>query len=534
MTTNYTDISPCDPDDRLCITREYQLGVIVVPALLVSLTVITLVIIFILLCCNQRERTRVRTPARYHTHQHTTNQRHSQQNHNHNNNRHPHHRRHLQGIDAPPGIDPLEHEEVPMRVQNTHHNVKPQDEFPERHGTAAPHRTRDRHAAATRHRSPERHATRHHSPERHATRHHSPERHATRHHSPERHAARHHSPERHTTRHRSPERHATRHHSPERHTDAEPQTSTRRPLGNFSQVTPLTPSFHIKPGDTVSLYRARMENKDVILRALKENASTSEKQHFLGFASFLGGLGPHPFIPAVLGVVSVRSPLVIVLEELRHRDLLGFLWKCREDNSSHKMTEKMIFTMAGQVASALDYLHSQGSIHGNIGARSVLVGGDMTAKLWGLGSAYHRTQVDTAGLVEEMELKKWQAPEVLARRTASNSSDVWSFGILLYEMVTLGDPPFAHIMSTELLQYLQRGKTVKRPTNCSNTLYSMMKSCCSWSPQGRPSVTRLFRMLHEGEQSANGSTALRVPEPLNMERYMREAGYGEAFNYAVL
>ncbi|XP_032436089.1 tyrosine-protein kinase STYK1 isoform X3 [Xiphophorus hellerii] len=483
MTTNYMDISPCNPDDRLCITREYQLGVIVVPALLVSLTVLILFIIFILLCCNQRERTRVRTPTQYHTHQHTTNETHTQRNHNHNNNRHPHHRHHLQGIDAPPGIDPLEHEEVPMRVQNTHHNLKPQHESPERHGTAAPHRTRDRHATATRH--------------------------------------------------RSPERHATRHRSPERHTDAEPQSSTRRPLGNFSQVTALTPSFYTKPSDTVSLYRARMDNKDVILRALKENASTREKQHFLGFASFLGGLGPHPFIPALLGVVSVRSPLVIVVEELRHRDLLGFLWKCREDNESHEMTEKRIFTMAGQVASALDYLHSQGSIHGNIGARSVLVGGDMTAKLWGLGSAYHRTQIDTAGLVEEMELKKWQAPEVLARRTASNSSDVWSFGILLYEMVTLGDPPFAHIMSTELLQYLQRRKTVKRPTNCSNTLYSMMKSCCSWSPQGRPSVARLIRMLHEGEQSANGSTALRVPEPLNMERYMREAGYGEAFNYAV-
>uniref|UniRef100_A0A3B3U9J8 Serine-threonine/tyrosine-protein kinase catalytic domain-containing protein n=1 Tax=Poecilia latipinna TaxID=48699 RepID=A0A3B3U9J8_9TELE len=165
----------------------------------------------------------------------------------------------------------------------------------------------------------------------------------------------------------------------------------------------------------------------------------------------------------------------------------------------------------------------QGSIHGNIGARSVLVGGDLTAKLWGLGPAYHRTQVDTAGLVEEMELKKWQAPEVLARRT---------FPI---RNTTIGtcDPPFAHIMSTELLQYLQRGKTLKRPTNCSNTLYSMMKSCCSWSPQGRPSVTGLIRMLHTGEQSANGSTALRAPEPLNLERYMREAGYGEALNYAV-
>ncbi|KAM4550792.1 tyrosine-protein kinase STYK1-like [Fundulus diaphanus] len=482
MTSNYTDISPCQPDDKLCIAREYQLAVIVVPALLLSLTLIVLALIFILLCCNQRKRTRVRTPKQYQSPQHTTNHRntHQSQHHNHHHNRHPnHHRHHLQGIDAPPGIDPLEHEEVPMRVQNTRHNVKPtlaaaRHASPERRRAAAQHTDRDRHGGTTRHGSPERHGT------------------------------------------------------------VAPQTSTERSFGNLSNVTPLTPSLSIKPNDTISLYRARMEQRDVILRTLKENASNDEKQHFLGFASFLGGLGPHPFIPALLGVVSVRSPLVIVMEELRHRDLLGFLWKCREGNASHEMTEKRIFTMAGQVASALDYLHNQGSVHGNIGARSVLVGADMTAKLWGLSSAYHRTRTNSAGQAEDVELKKWQAPERLARRTASNKCDVWSFGILLYEMVTLGDPPFAHILSTELLQYLQRGKTVKRPTNCSTTLYSIMKSCCQWTPQGRPSVPELIRLLHAGETSANGSTVLTVPEPLNLEKYMREAGYGEALNYAVL
>ncbi|XP_015236987.1 PREDICTED: tyrosine-protein kinase STYK1-like [Cyprinodon variegatus] len=472
------------------VTREYQLGVIVVPALLVSLSVIIVLIIFILLCCNKHERTQVRNPRQYNPNQHTTNHRHTLRN-NHHQNRHPnHHRHHLHGIDAPPGIDPLEHEEVPMTIQNTHNNVKPtlaaaRHASPERHATAARHAARDRHGAAARHGSPERTV----------------------------------APSPQTSR--------------ERNVAATTHTPTTVPLGNFRHVTALTPSFSIRPNETISLYRARMDNRDVVLRTLKENASNSEKQHFLGFASFLGRLGPHPFIPALLGVVSVRSPLVMVMEELRNRDLLGFLWRCREDTTSHGITEKRIVIMAGQVASALEYLHNQGCIHGNIGARSVLVGGDLTAKLWGLGSAYHRTQVNTAGLVEDVELKKWEAPEVLARRTASNSSDVWSFGILLYEMVTLGDPPFAQIMSTELLQYLQRGKTLKRPTNCSNALYSIIKSCCNWNPQGRPSVTDLIRILHAGERSANESTALRASEPLNLEKYTREAGYGEAFNFAI-
>lgn len=67
-----------------------------------------------------------------------------------------------------------------------------------------------------------------------------------------------------------------------------------------------------------------------LLTFYSETANSSEKQHFLGFASFVSGLGPHPFLPALLGVVSVQSPLMMVVEELQHRDLLGFLWRCRQ------------------------------------------------------------------------------------------------------------------------------------------------------------------------------------------------------------
>ncbi|XP_074468990.1 tyrosine-protein kinase STYK1 isoform X2 [Sebastes fasciatus] len=385
--------------------------------------------------CPERKRAHITVPQRYHSSSHRHKQRHSQ-------------RHHLQGIDAPPGINPLEHEELPMSVQQVQQSVRPTQ-------AAVPH------------------------------------------------------------------------------------MSTERHHGAFSQVTVLPLSFSIKPDDTASLYRARMDNRDVILRVLKETANSSEKQHFLGFALFVSGLGQHPFLPELLGVVSVQSPLMMVVEELQHRDLLGYLWRCRQDNlvseSSCDMTEKRIFIMAGQVASALEYLHSQSCIHGNVAARSVLVGGDLTAKLWGLGSAYRRrTQAASPGEVEDMEMRKWQAPEVLGRRAISQSSDAWSFGILLYEMVTLGDPPFAKIMGTELLQHLQRGKHLKQPATCSNSLYSIIKVCCNWRPDQRPSMSELIRTLQAGEKSANGRTVLRVPEPLNIEKYLREAGYGEAYNYAVL
>ncbi|KAI3358912.1 hypothetical protein L3Q82_015300 [Scortum barcoo] len=370
--------------------REHEQAVIIVPTLLLFGTLLTLLWLFLLRYCPEHKRTKTTTPQRYHA----SSRRHTQR---------QDHRHHLQGIDAPPGINPLEHEELPMSVQPVQQNVRPSLAVP-------PLRT-----------------------------------------------------------------------STERHHNA------------FSEVAALPLSFSIKPNNVVSLYRARMDNKDVVLRVLKDTANGSEKQHFLGFTSFVSGLGPHPFIPALLGVVSVQPPLMMVVEELRHRDLLGFLWRCRQDNSSPEsscdMTEKRIFTMAGQVASALEYLHSQGCVHGNVGARSVLVGGDLTAKLWGLGPAYRRRAHGNSPVeVEDVEMRKWQAPEVLGRRGISQSSDV----------------------------------------------YSIIKSCCHWSPQQRLSVAELIRKLQAGEKSANGRTVLRVPEPPDIEKYLREAGCGEAYNYAVL
>lgn len=482
MSSNTTE--DCASDDKLCIIREHDLAVIVVPTILLFLVVFFMLWLLLLRVCHKEKSP---TVAYNHPHHQVNHKQHHQSHHHHNrhrdnhhpnhhrDNKHPNHhhdnhhprhqqhqhssahrhnkrhRSHLQGIDAPNGINPLEHEEVPMTVQySAQINAKP-------------------------------------------------------------------------------------------NVAAVPRETTERQHRAFSQIMALPQTFFIKPDDSLSLYRAQMDRKDVVLRVLKDSASAAEKQHFLGFASFLSGLGPHPFIPALFGVVTAQPPLMIAIEELQHRDLLSFLWKCRQDNSEagYDMTEKRIYIMARQVASALDYLHSQQCIHSNVAARSVLVGRDLTVKLWGLGSAYRRAQTSSSGAVgtlgssEVMELRKWQAPEVLARTGISKSSDVWSFGILLYEMVTLGDPPFPQLMATELLQYLQRGKFLRKPATCSNALFSLMKSCCQWSPQQRVSVPELIRRLESLERTANGSAVLRVPEPLDLGQYLREAGYGEAYNYAV-
>ncbi|XP_035528539.1 tyrosine-protein kinase STYK1b [Morone saxatilis] len=442
----------CNHGDTICEIRVYEQEVIVVPILLLSSFLVTLVFIILLRYCPERVD-RIRPQA---TKAPT--------------------RRVLHGIDAPPGINVLEHESIALDMPSSYSTFHPPNTYPSKNLSMP---------VATPSFPP--------------------------------------SP---------PPQPFT--HQPSFTPIVQARELPRQRLPeSFNLVSPLPTSFSLRSDSSVSLYRARMENRNVVLRVLNDSADATERHNFLGFASFLAQLGPHPFLPELLGVVSLRAPLVTVVEELENRDMLSFLWRCRQEKVDPpcEMTERRIFSMAKQVASALEFLHSKDLLHGNIRARSVLVTKEFTAKLWGLHGVYTRKN-QGATQKDDPSMKKWQAPELLAKRPAGQSSDIWSFGILLYEMATLGDAPFADISVNELLQFHQRGKNLKKPSNCSNALYSIIKGCCQWKDQDRPSLDEVSRKLLSGEKSAS-EKVLKVSGTVNIEQYLQQAGYGETNSYTV-
>ncbi|XP_075897394.1 tyrosine-protein kinase STYK1b [Nelusetta ayraudi] len=440
----------CQHGDTICEIRVYEQEVIIVPTLLLASFLVTIVFIFLLRFCPERVD-RIRPQAS----KVTT-------------------RRILQGIDAPPGINVLEHESIALDMPSSYSTFHPPNTYAPRSGLPP----------AVKPATPP-----------------------------------------------DPKEEPFK---PSFTPIVQPRELPRQRLPeSFNLVTPLPSAFSLRTDCPVSLYRARMENRNVVLRVLKDSADATERHNFLGFASFLAQLGPHPFLPELLGVVSLRAPLVTVVEEVENRDLLSLLWRCRDDkvNSPCEMTERRILTMAQQVASALEFLHGKNFLHGNIRARGVLVTKEFTAKLWGLHGVYMRNNKGTSQR-EDPSMKKWQAPELLAKRIPGQSSDIWSFGILLFEMATLGEAPFAEIPVNELLQFHQRGKSLKKPPNCSNTLYSIIKACCQWKDQDRPSLAEVSRKLTSAEKSASDKV-LKVPTTVNIEQYLQEAGYGEANSYTV-
>ncbi|XP_051856064.1 tyrosine-protein kinase STYK1 isoform X1 [Antechinus flavipes] len=269
-----------------------------------------------------------------------------------------------------------------------------------------------------------------------------------------------------------------------------------------------------------TIYRTKMNSgdsakpKSVVLKTLRESAGFHEIQDFLGRIQFHHLLGKHKNLVQLEGCCTQTLPLYMILEDVSQGDLLNFLWTCRRDVMTmdgllYDLTEKQVYHIGQQILMALEFLQGKRLFHGDIAARNILIQGDLTAKLCGLGLAY---EVHVRGAISSKRIVplKWQAPERLLLKPAGIKGDVWSFGILLYEMVTLGAPPYPEVPPISILQYLQRRKIMKRPSSCSSTMYSIMKSCWKWHEDSRPSPTQLRLRLEAASQGADDKAVLQV------------------------
>ncbi|KAM8780091.1 tyrosine-protein kinase STYK1 [Rhynchonycteris naso] len=300
-------------------------------------------------------------------------------------------------------------------------------------------------------------------------------------------------------------------------------------------------------GSCGAIYRTKMytgdpaESKSIILKALKEPAGLHEVRNFLGRIQFYQYLGKHQNLVQLEGCCTGGEPLYMVLEDVAQGDLLSFLWTCRRDVMTmdgllYDLTEKQVYHVARQVLLALEFLQEKHLFHGDVAARNVLIQCDLTAKLCGLGLAY---EVHTQGAISSPHTVplKWLAPERLLLRPAGIKGDIWSFGILLYEMVTLGAPPYPEVPPISIVQYLQRGKIMARPSSCTQTMYSLMKACWRWKEDSRPSLRELRSRLETAAQTADDKAVLQVPELVVPELYAAVAGISVdslSYRYSIL
>ncbi|KAH1164744.1 hypothetical protein KIL84_008162, partial [Mauremys mutica] len=199
------------------------------------------------------------------------------------------------------------------------------------------------------------------------------------------------------------------------------------------------------------------------------------------------------------------GPLYILVEYASKGNLKEYLWDRRPPDTfslntcklpEEQLTFKDLVSCAYQVSCGMEYLASQKCIHRDLAARNVLVTEDNVMKIADFGLARDVGNISCYKKTASGRLPvKWMALEALFDGVYTHQSDVWSFGVLLWEIFTLGGSPYPGIPSKELFKFLKEGNRLDKPANCTHDLYMIMKECWHVVPSERPTFKQLVEDL---------------------------------------
>uniref|UniRef100_A0A7N8WRT5 receptor protein-tyrosine kinase n=1 Tax=Mastacembelus armatus TaxID=205130 RepID=A0A7N8WRT5_9TELE len=266
--------------------------------------------------------------------------------------------------------------------------------------------------------------------------------------------------------------------------------------GNFGQVIK---AMIKKDGNKMS----------AAIKMLKEFASENDHRDFAGELEVLCKLGQHPNIINLIGACENRGYLYIAIEYAPYGNLLDFLRKSRvletdpafakEHGTASTLTSQQLLQFAVDVANGMHYLSDKQFIHRDLAARNVLVGDNLVAKIadFGLSRGEEVYVKKTMGRLPV----RWMAIESLNYSVYTTKSDVWSFGVLLWEIVSLGGTPYCGMTCAELYEKLPQGYRMEKPKNCDDEVYELMRQCWRDRPYERPPFSQISVQLNRMQEA---------------------------------
>uniref|UniRef100_A0A8C7C4H4 Tyrosine-protein kinase n=1 Tax=Neovison vison TaxID=452646 RepID=A0A8C7C4H4_NEOVI len=227
----------------------------------------------------------------------------------------------------------------------------------------------------------------------------------------------------------------------------------------------------------------------VAVKSLKQGSMSPDA--FLAEANLMKQL-QHQRLVRLYAVVT-QEPIYIITEYMENGSLVDFL----KTPPGIKLTINKLLDMAAQIAEGMAFIEERNYIHRDLRAANILVSDTLSCKIADFGLA--RLIVDNEYTAREGAKFpiKWTAPEAINYGTFTIKSDVWSFGILLTEIVTHGRIPYPGMTNPEVIQNLERGYRMVRPDNCPEELYHLMMLCWKERPEDRPTFDYLRSVLED-------------------------------------
>ncbi|XP_059131120.1 ephrin type-A receptor 5 isoform X8 [Peromyscus eremicus] len=242
----------------------------------------------------------------------------------------------------------------------------------------------------------------------------------------------------------------------------------------------------------------------VAIKTLKVGYTEKQRRDFLGEASIMGQFD-HPNIIHLEGVVTKSKPVMIVTEYMENGSLDTFLKK-----NDGQFTVIQLVGMLRGITAGMKYLSDMGYVHRDLAARNILINSNLVCKVSDFGlSRVLEDDPEAAYTTRGGKIPiRWTAPEAIAFRKFTSASDVWSYGIVMWEVVSYGERPYWEMTNQDVIKAVEEGYRLPSPMDCPAALYQLMLDCWQKDRNSRPKFDEIVNMLDKLIRNPNSLKTL--------------------------